>query len=137
MKKTFCIVIIIVISSVLMICASSCGKVDPPKAIVMVIDDKTGTPVEGAMVILKPFESDKDRTVIYFIDRDKYLADTQFTNAAGKVFYDFKYKAIYKLEVTKAKGYQQPQERRGKGVLVLEEDKTVETTIRVNEQTVF
>jgi hypothetical protein len=55
----------------------------------------------------------------------------------GEVTYDFKYEAIYKVEVTVNSDRTHPFARRGVGVLILENDKTVESKIEVNEQTVF
>ncbi len=132
-------VLSIMISTVLIgmfVGANSCQQPAPPKAIVKVIDE-SGNPVSDAMVVIKAPNSDSLHTVIYLLNETKQVADTQRTDGEGKSFYDFKYKAIYRVEVTKEKDRQYPLGRRGVGVLTLEEDKTIEVTVKINEQTVF
>ena len=117
--------------------SNSCKQPKPPKGIVFVIDEDNA-PVEGAQVVVKPQNSDAGRqTVVYFLKETKNIADTQYTNEEGKIYYDFKYRAIYKVEVTKGTDRNHPRVRRGLGVLMLEEDKTIESKVKINEQTVF
>jgi hypothetical protein len=135
-KRLFYVAIIVVVFIGMFVGANSCQQPAPPKAIVKVIDE-SGNPVSDAMVVIKAPNSDSLHTVIYLLNETKQVADTQRTDSEGKSFYDFKYKAIYRVEVTKEKDRQYPLGRRGVGVLTLEEDKTIEVTIKINEQTVF
>jgi len=112
-----------------MIFTNSCKQPDPPKATVTVVDEN-GRIVEEATVIIKSFNSNEANTVIYFEDRTKNIADTQYTNLEGKINYNFKYKAIYSIEAIKT--YRtNPYRKAGTGVLMLEEDKTTETTVMI------
>jgi hypothetical protein len=135
-KKVFYIAVVVVIFIGVMIGANSCSQPDPPKAVVKIIDE-SGEPVPNAMVIVKAPASDGKNPVIYFLNETKAIADTQWSDDNGKTYYDFKYKAIYRVEVTKDKDRTHPFIRRGIGVLTLEEDKTIEVSIKINEQTVF
>lgn len=114
----------------------SCTPPTPPKAMVIVVDENN-KPVEEAMVIVKAANSNSAPTVVYLLDEAKAVADTSWTDKEGKVFYDFKYESIYKVEVTKKTDCTHPSVRRGIGILILENDKTVESKIEINEQTVF
>lgn len=113
----------------------SCRAEDPPKAVVQVLDEE-GQPVEDARVVIRAPNSDNSHTIVYLLNEDKPVADTQMTDSQGKVYYDFKYEAIYKVEVTKSADNHNAT-RRGIGILILENNKTVESTIEINEQTVF
>lgn len=114
----------------------SCRPEDPPKAVVFVVDEND-EPVEEAMVVVKAANSDSSHTVVYLLNENKPVADTQYTNGDGKVYYDFKYESIYKVEVTKGTDRDHPFARRGIGILILENNKTIESKIVINEQTVF
>ncbi|MFQ3579598.1 MAG: hypothetical protein SNJ71_05600 [Bacteroidales bacterium] len=136
MKKYLSLLVFAVILTGFIVFNQSCKQPAPPKAIVTVVD-VNNKPVEGARVIVKSANSDSAHTVIYLLNEAKPVADTRYTNAEGKVFYDFKYEAIYRVEVTKGKDRENPFVRRGLGVLILENDKTAEITIEINDQTVF
>src|SRR5574344_215980 len=137
MKKAFSIIILLVFFGGVVIYTSSCKQPKAPKAVVFVVDE-TNQPVEGARVVVKPQKTESGRpAVVYLESGDKAIADTQYTNDEGKVNYDFRYRAIYKVEVYKAVDKNYPLARRGLGILMLEEDKTIESKIRINEQTTF
>lgn len=137
MKKIFSIIVLLLIFCGIVIHTSSCKQPKAPKAVVYVIDDGNN-PVEGARVVVKPQYTENGRpTIIYLESGDKAIADTQYTNDEGKINYDFRYRAIYKVEVLKGIDKNHPQVRRGLGTLMLEEDKTIEVKIRINEQTTF
>ena len=114
----------------------SCTPPKPPKAVVIVVDEDN-KPVEKAMVIVKAANSNTAPTVVYLLNESKAVADTSYTDKEGKVFYDFKYEAIYKVEVTKGTDRTHPFARRGVGILILENDKVNESKVEINEQTVF
>lgn len=113
-----------------------CKKPNPPKAIVFVVDEDN-KPVQEARVIVKAANSDSAHTMVYLLNETKRVADTSYTDKEGKVYYDFKYESIYKVEVTKGTDRTHPFVRRGIGILILENDKTAEAKIQINEQTVF
>jgi len=136
MKRIINIVVIAAILAGVVVSNYSCQPEDPPKAVVIVVDEDN-QPVEEAMVIVKAANSDSSHTVVYLLNEDKPVADTQWTDGDGKVYYDFKYEAIYKVEVTKGTDRDHPFTRRGIGILILENDKTIESTIEINEQTTF
>lgn len=136
MKKNVLITLIIVSLVGAMCFMSSCRKPACPKAVVSVVD-ASNNPVEGAMVIVKAKNSDSSHTMVYLKDETKSVADTQYTGADGIINYEFKYECILNVEVTKSADKKNPVVRRGMGVLVLENNKTTEVTIEVNEQTVF
>lgn len=136
MKRFINIAIIVAILAGVIVTNYSCKPEATPKAVVFVVDE-SGVAVKGAMVIVKAANSDSAHTIVYLLNEAKPVADTQFTDAEGKVFYDFKYESIYKVEVTKDKDNKHPFVRRGIGILILENDKTIESKIEVNEQTVF
>ncbi len=135
MKKNVLIILFLALTFSALILTNGCRQPATPKAIVRIIDtDKQ--PVEDAMVIIKANNSDSAHTMVYFKDETKSIADTQYTTASGVIEYNFKYESILKVEVTKAADKKHPV-RRGMGVLVLENDKTADVTIEINEQTVF
>lgn len=137
MKKRIPIIVITLIFSCFVFYSISCRQPAPPKAVVFVLDEN-GTAVENARVVVKPANADSGRPpIVYLKDNNKPIADTQWTNDAGKVNYEFKYRAIYRVEVTKGTDKNHPYERRGLGALMLQEDKTTEIKIRINEQTHF
>ncbi|MBO7571654.1 MAG: hypothetical protein J6T48_05815 [Bacteroidales bacterium] len=136
MKKNVVIFLALAITLGAMILIGGCRKPVAPKAIVRIVDtDKQ--PVENAMVIIKANNSDSAHTVVYFKDETKSVADTQYTTSSGVLEYEFKYESILKVEATKAADRTHPFIRRGMGVLVLENNKTADVTIEINEQTVF
>lgn len=135
MKKNVVIFLMLALAIGGMILSNGCRKPVPPKAIVRIVDTNK-QPVEGAMVIIKANNSDSAHTMVYFKDETKSVADTQFTASDGVLEYEFKYESILKVEATKAADRQNPI-RRGMGVLVLENNKTADVTIEINEQTVF
>lgn len=136
MKKNVVIFLVLALISGAMILMNGCRQPVPPKAIVTIVDtDKQ--PVENAMVIVKANNSDSAHTMVYFKDETKSVADTQYTKADGTLEYEFKYESILKVEATKDADRSHPFVRRGMGVLVLENNKTAEVTIEINEQTVF
>lgn len=114
---------------------SSCKDPLPPKAKIIVVDQE-GEPVNKATVIIKASSSDSAHTVIYLADGPKKIADTTITESEGIVEKEFLYPSIYRVEVTKPSTYNQPI-RRGVGVLILEEDKTIEEKITITPQTNF
>ncbi len=67
----------------------------------------------------------------------KPIEYVQYTDSEGQISYDFKYESIYKIEVTVETDREHNKIRRGKGVLILENNKTEKATINVNEQVVF
>ncbi len=136
MKRFINIVIFAAILAGVIVVNYSCKPEDPPKAVVIVVDEDN-QPVEEAMVVVKAANSDSSHTVVYLLNETKPVADTQYTNSEGKVYYDFKYEAIYKVEVTMGTDRDHPFVRRGLGIFILENNKTTETTIEINEQTVF
>lgn len=136
MKKQIAIFFVLALIFSTLIFTNGCRQPATPNAKVTVIDDK-GAAVEGAMVIIKANNSDSAHTMVYFKDETKSIADTQYTTASGVIEYAFKYESILKVEVTKQPDRKHPQVRRGIGVLVLENDKTAEVTVEINEQTVF
>ena len=135
MKKNVVIFLMLALAIGGMILSNGCRKPVPPKAIVRIVDTNK-QPVEGAMVIIKANNSDSAHTMVYFKDETKSVADTQYTKSDGILEYEFKYESILKVEATKAADRQNPI-RRGMGVLVLENNKTADVTIEINEQTVF
>jgi hypothetical protein len=136
MNKRFYTFLIVAIFGGLLIWTNACKEPEPPKAMVIVVDE-SGDPVEGAMVVVKAADSDSSHTVVYLANGPKQIADTAWSNSDGKVNYDFRYEAIYKVEVTKGTDRDHPFVRRGLGVLILENDKVYEEQITINEQTVF
>ena len=136
MKKNVVIFLILALTLGATILIAGCRQPVPPKAIVRIVDVNK-QPVENAMVIIKANNSDSAHTMVYFKDETKSIADTQYTKADGVLEYQFKYESILKVEATKAADRQNPFTRRGMGVLVLENNKTVDVTIEINEQTVF
>ncbi len=134
MRKSIIISFNIILLAGIVIFSSSCRQEDPPRAVVNIVDE-SDKPVSGAMVIVKAVNADSLQTAIYLQDGMKLVADTQYTSTDGKIEYDFKYESIYKVEVTKTSNYSPT--KRGVGILVLENGKTYETTIELNEQTVF
>ncbi len=136
MKRIINIGIIAVVLAGVVFLNYSCKEEATPKAVVTVFDEDNN-PVEEARVIVKAANSDSSHTVVYLLNEAKPVADTQWTDSDGKVYYDFKYEAIYKVEVTKNADRDHPFTRRGIGILILENDKTIESVIEVNEQTVF
>jgi hypothetical protein len=137
MKKIISVLVILLIVSVLVITTMTCKQPQPPKAIVFVVDE-VGTPVVGAQVVVKPQPADAGRqTIVYLESGDKHIADTQWTNDEGKIYYDFRYKAIYRVEVTKDVDRNHPYVRRALGTILLENDKTFECRLTINEQTTF
>jgi hypothetical protein len=136
MKRFIYVSVILTILTGIVLTNYSCKPEAPPKAVVFVVDED-GVAVEGAMVIVKAANSDSAHTVVYLLNEAKPVADTQWTNDEGKIYYDFKYEAIYKVEVTKDTDRDHPFARRGIGILILENAKTIESKIEINEQTVF
>ena len=136
MKKNVVIFMVLALAIAGMVLSNGCRKPVPPKAKVTIVDTNK-QPVENAMVIVKANNSDSAHTMVYFKDETKSVADTQYTKADGVLEYEFKYESILKVEATKAADRQNPFVRRGMGVLVLENNKTAEVTIEINEQTVF
>ena len=135
MKKNVVIFLVVAMTIGAMILIGGCRRPVPPKAIVTIVDtDKQ--PVENAMVIVKANNSDSAHTMVYFKDETKSVADTQYTKSDGTLEYEFKYESILKVEATK-EADRNHFVRRGMGVLVLENNKTAEVTIEINEQTVF
>ncbi|MBO7651892.1 MAG: hypothetical protein J6S84_04155 [Bacteroidales bacterium] len=135
MKKNVVIFLVLALAIGGMILSNGCRKPVPPKAKVTIVDTNK-QPVENVMVIIKANNSDSAHTMVYFKDETKSVADTQYTKADGVLEYEFKYESILKVEATK-KADKNNKERRGMGVLVLENNKTAEVTIEINEQTVF
>ncbi len=136
MKRIINIAVIALILAGVIVSNYSCSPEEAPKAVVTVVGED-GEPIEEARVIVRAANSDSEHTMVYLLNETKPVADTQWTNSEGKVLYDFKYEAIYKVEVTVTADNHNPFTRRGIGILILENDKIVETTIEVNEQTVF
>ncbi len=136
MKRFINILLVITVIASIIGLNYSCKPEDPPKAVVLVVDENN-TPVEEAMVIVKAANSDSSHTVVYLLNENKPVADTQWTDSEGKVAYDFKYESILKVEVTKGTDRTHPFVRRGVGILILENDKTIESKIEINEQTTF
>ena len=135
MKKNIAIILALALVIGAMSFMSGCRQPRAPKAKVTIVDTNK-QPVEGAMVIVKANNSDSAHTMVYLKDETKSIADTQYTKSDGVIEYEFKYESILKVEATKAADRNHPI-RRGMGVLVLENDKTAEVTIEINEQTVF
>ena len=135
MKKNVVIFLVLALAIGGMILSNGCRKPVPPKAKVTIVDTNK-QPVENVMVIIKANNSDSAHTMVYFKDETKSVADTQYTKSDGVLEYEFKYESILKVEATK-KADKNNKERRGMGVLVLENNKTAEVTIEINEQTVF
>lgn len=135
MKKNVVIFLVLALAIGGMILSNGCRKPVPPKAIVRIVDTNK-KPVEDVMVIIKANNSDSAHTMVYFKDETKSVADTQYTKSDGVLEYEFKYESILKVEATK-KADKNNGERRGMGVLVLENNKTADVTIEINEQTVF
>lgn len=136
MKKNVAIILVLAVLFGAMCLTNGCRQPVCPKAIVRVVDTNK-QPVEGAMVIVKANNSDSAHTMVYFKDETKSVADTQYTKSDGIIEYQFKYESIMKVEVTKGSDRSHPFIRRGMGVLVLENNKTADVTIEINEQTVF
>jgi len=136
MNKTIYSLILLSLFAGLFVFLQSCQEPNPPEAII-IVQDEDGQPVEGAMVVVKAAPSDSSHTVVYLLSGPKLVADTSWTDDSGQVSYEFKYQAIYKVEVTKGTDRDHPFVRRGLGVLMLENDKTYVETITINEQTVF
>ena len=136
MKKILNFAILLAVLSGVVFLSFSCKKPNPPNAVVLVVDENNKA-VEGARVIVKAANSDSAHTMVYLLNEPKRVADTSYSDKEGKVFYDFKYESIYKVEVTKGTDRTHPFVRRGIGILILENDKTAEAKIQINEQTVF
>ncbi len=136
MKRSFFVSISIFIIIVAIFAMSSCSQPSNPKAVVTVVGEN-GQAIEEARVVVRAPISDSASTMIYLEDTNKPVADTSYTDRNGQVFYSFKYEAIYRVEVTVWGTHANPLTRRGLGVLILENDKTYETSITVNTQTVF
>ena len=133
MKNFLSIITIITFFVGFTVLSISCKKDDPPKAIVKVVDE-AGNPVDEAIVVIKSPNREDTNTAVYFKDRTAMIADTSHTNSEGIVNYEFKYEAIYKVEVIKA---DRKTTKRGIGSLRLLNNKTVEERIRINENIKF
>lgn len=136
MKRIVLILMSLIIIGGMFVASFSCKQPDPPRATVLVVGEN-GNPVEGARVVVRAPSADSAHTIIYLDGNPKPVADTKFTDRDGKVNYKFMYEAIYRVEVTKGTDRDYPFVRRGLGVLILENDKTYQTKITINEQTVF
>jgi len=100
MNKTIYSLILLSLFAGLFVFLQSCQEPNPPEAII-IVQDEDGQPVEGAMVVVKAAPSDSSHTVVYLLSGPKLVADTSWTDDSGQVSYEFKYQAIYKVEVTK------------------------------------
>jgi hypothetical protein len=136
MKRIILLSINLLIATLLIFTSYNCNEPSYPKATVEVVGED-GEPVEEAVVIIKSPSADSAHTMIYFPDYSKHIADTQLTDRDGIIEYTFKYEAIYKVEVIKSKDRDYPFTRRGRGVLILEHDKTYKEKITINEQTIL
>ncbi len=114
----FIIIIAVWFSAVLF----SCHKVEPPKAVITIVD--TGgvrVPNVKVTVYANPNGS-------YIDPQGEVLNDVKYTDAGGDASFKFKNKAILNA---KAEQFTTLFHRDGKKLLILEEDKTVYITIMI------
>jgi len=126
-KNIAALIILIIVTTMI---NYSCQPEEAPNAVVIVIDENN-EPVKDAQVFVRAFNYQDEATVIYLEDGSVQIQDVRYTDKDGKVFYDFKYEAIYKVEVYVEGNYHEPN-RTGSGTLFLENDKTEEITIKVH-----
>jgi hypothetical protein len=100
----------------------SCHKTDPPKAVITIVDT-SGARIPGVKVTVYANPNGS------YIDPQAHtLNDIQTTGASGDVSFTFKNKAILNV---KAENFTTQFHREGKGLLILEEDKTIYKTIEI------
>lgn len=136
MKRILMISIVAAVVGTVLLFSFGCTQPENPRAKITIVGED-GEPVEGARVVVRAPSADSSHTMIYLESGPRPVADTSWTGRDGIVSYRFKYEAIYRVEVTKGGDNNFPFTRRGLGVLILENDKTYETEITINEQTVF
>lgn len=135
MKRLINLSLIITIVIISALINYSCTPERAPKAIILVVDENN-EPIEEAMVSIKAFNYQEEPTFVYLEDGTIPIEDIKYTNKEGKVYYDFKYESIYKVEVSLAGSHNNPT-LRGIGTLFLKNNETEEITIKLNEQTTF
>lgn len=115
-KISFLLIVAVWFSAVLF----SCHKVDPPKAVVTIVDTGgTRVPNVKVTVYANPNGS-------YIDPQGEVLNEIQYTDGGGDASFTFKNKAILNV---KAEQFNTQYHREGKKLLILEEDKTVYITI--------
>ena len=122
MKKSFLLLFPAVIAAGLVLSGTSCKKETDCKATVKCIEDSTSTAVAGALVQLYAEVKSPDGKTTYTAD----LKASGTTGGDGAVQFTFKLPAIYDVSATKVVG---TSTLVGKGIIKLEEGKTVEKTI--------
>ena len=118
--------------------SSRCKKEDPPKAIVLVVDEQ-GRPLAGATVKVysDPTLYSQDYPSVGYYDPDeKKLYDIKKTDASGKTYHDFKYESIYSVYAWYRKqiSWNQYDTLKGWGALILKNNETYEEKIIVRSQ---
>jgi len=100
----------------------SCHKPGPTKAVISV-RDTSGHAVSGVKVTVYANPNGS-----YIDPQNRILNEVQNTDGNGQVTFTFKNKAILNV---KAENFTNTVHREGKGLLILEEGKTIEKTIYV------
>jgi hypothetical protein len=105
--------------------STSCHKTDPTKAIVSV-RDTANMPVAGVKVTVYANPNGS-----YIDPQNLTLNDVQYTDGGGQVSFTFKNKAILNAKAETFFINSNNVDREGKGLLILEEGKTIEKTIQI------
>lgn len=100
----------------------SCHKPGDTKAVVIVKDTAEHVIANVKVTV----EANPNGS--YIDPQNGILNEVQYTDASGQVTFKFKNKAILNV---KAENYTAPYHRDGKGLLILEEGKTIEKIIHI------
>jgi hypothetical protein len=122
MKKSLLLFFPVVIATMLVLAGTSCKKNTDCKATVKCVEDSTSAAVAGALVELYAEVKSPDGKTTYTAD----LKATGTTAGDGSVQFTFQLPAIYDIKATKVVGTNTIV---GKGIIKLEEGKTVEKTV--------
>jgi len=100
----------------------SCHKPGPTKAVV-IVKDTSGIAIPSVKVTVYANPNGS-----YIDPQNLTINDVQYTDGSGQVTFTFKNKAILNV---KAENFTTQFHREGKGLLILEEGKTIEKTIQI------
>lgn len=117
------LIVVIGIISINFIFQTSCKKKQNPRAIIT-ITDSLDYKIKNVKVVV--FVSDSVESGIYINPNTKQFADTAYTDASGKVEFEFVNEAIFKVYAEKIIGQ---NIYFGENVIVLKENEITEKTI--------
>jgi|YNPMSStandDraft_1061717.scaffolds.fasta_scaffold00165_15 hypothetical protein len=129
------VLLILLITVALVGTSSKCKKEEPPKAIVLVVDEQ-GRPLAGATVKVysdPTLYGNNYPSVGYYDPDEKKLYDIQKTDASGKTYHTFKYESIYSVYAWYRKqiSWNTYDTLKGWGALILKNNETYEEKIIV------